>query len=93
MVGDGTLTVTFLQSGKTLSGTWATTFTDPSYNDSGSLSGAVDGAQVAATLTPSDPTSCPYNVAGTFSGAAINGTFAAFDCTVSASGSFEVEKQ
>jgi hypothetical protein len=93
VVGNGTLTMTLLQSGTALSGTWSTTYANSSNNNSGSLAGSVNGAQLGATLTPSVPSTCPYNAAGTLSGTTISGTYAAFNCTVAASGTFTITKQ
>ena len=82
LVGNGTVQVTLNQSGSSLSGTWLSTFPDPSNNNSGSLSGTVNGSNVSATLTPSDPTNCPLNVTATVNGNVMTGTYAAFNCTV-----------
>lgn len=93
IAGNGGLAMSLSQSGRGVTGTWATTFSNASYNNSGTLSGTVSAAQFTASLAPSDPASCPYNVVGTINGSTVSGTYAAYNCTVSASGTFTFTRQ
>ena len=89
----GTGTITITQTGSSLSGTWAAVYPDPTFNDSGSFSGTASGMSLSGTLSPSDPTTCPYTINATVSGNLMSGTYAAFDCTVALSGSISLTKQ
>lgn len=91
--GTGTLAFTFAQSGSTLTGTWSTAYANPGYNNGGSISGNVNGSSVTAVLSPSVPTTCPFNVVGTRNGSLLSGTYAAFNCSVAVSGTFTATKQ
>ena len=91
LVGAGTARVTIAQSGSSLTGTWS--FTAGGDTNSGSLSGSVTGSSLSVTLTPSVPTSCPFQVTATVSGNTITGTYAAFNCTVAISGSINLTRQ
>ena len=91
-VGNGTARVTFSPSGTGLSGTWSSTFPDPSNNNSGTLSGSVNGSSVMITLTPSVPISCPFQVTATVAGNQMTGTYAAVNCSVPDSGSISLSK-
>lgn len=92
--GPGTITMTLVQSGTSVAGTYTADYT--SFVDgqtSGSLSGNVVGSGVVVTLTRSDPTFCPSRATGTVASNGISGTFAAFDCSASASRTFSVVRQ
>ena len=89
--GSGPARVTLTQSGTTLTGTWNAT--GPGGPDSGNLTGSVSGQGVAMTLNSSVPSNCPYTVNVTVSGASMTGTYAAFQCTVAASGGISLTKQ
>ena len=89
----GTATATISQNGSSLSGTWATVYPDPTLNDSGSFSGTASGMSLSGTLSPSDPTTCPYTINATVSGNLMSGKYAAFDCTDAVSGSISLTKQ
>ena len=91
LVGAGTARVTLAQSGSSLSGTWS--FTAGADTNSGSLSGSVTGSSLSAMLTPSVPTSCPFQVTATINGNTISGTYAAVNCTVPISGSLSLTRQ
>ena len=94
LYGNGAMAFTLAQSSKALSGTWSATFANAANNDSGSLSGNVSGSAVSIVLTPSNPFTCPFNVTATLSGStSMSGTYAAFNCTVAASGTFVAAKQ
>ena len=89
----GTATVTLTQTGSSLSGTWSTVYPDPMINNSGSFSGTASEMSLSGTLSPSDPTSCPYTVNATVSGNLMSGPYAAFNCTAVISGSISLTKQ
>jgi hypothetical protein len=93
LVGAGSVRITFNQSGSGLSGTWSTSFANGVLNNGGSLTGSMNGSNIAATLAPSNPLECPYNVTATRNGNTITGTYAAFNCTVAVSGSVNVTKE
>lgn len=91
VAGNGPAQITISQSGSTLSGTWNAT--GPGGPDSGSMTGSVSGNAVTMTLQSSVPTNCPYNVTVTVNGSLMTGTYAAFNCTVAASGGISLTKQ
>ena len=94
VVGAGTVRITLSQTGSTLSGTWQMTFANPNFTNSGSLSGTVSGQSITLTLTPSNPTTCPFNVTATMMGAnRFVGTYAAFNCGDTVAGSLDVTRQ
>ena len=89
----GTATTTISQTGSSLSGTWATVYPDPTFNNSGSFSGTASGMSFSGTLSPSDPNACPYTINATVSENLMSGTYATFDCTFAVSGSISLTKQ
>lgn len=89
--GSGPARVTLTQAGTALTGTWNAV--GPGGPDSGNLTGAVSGSGVAMTLQSSVPSNCPYTVNVTVTGASMTGTYAAFNCTVAASGGITLAKQ
>ena len=88
----GTATATISQTGSSLSGTWATVYPDPTFNDSGSFSGTASGMSFSGTLSPSDPNACPYTINATVSENLMSGTYATFNCTFAVSGSISLTK-
>lgn len=92
-LGPGSVRITFNQSGGPLTGTWSATFANGALTNTGSLSGSMNGSDISAILTPTDPLACPYNVTATRNGNTITGTYAAFNCTASVSGSVSVTKE
>lgn len=93
VVGAGTVRLTIAQSGQSLTGSWGSTFSDPTFNNSGTLTGTFSGSAATITLSPSSPTTCPFFVTATVSGSAMTGTYAAINCTVAVSGSVSVTKE
>ena len=87
VVGTAPARVTLTQSGNSLSGTWS------AGGNSGQLAGSLTGSAVSATLSPSDPRSCPFTMNTTVSGNRMTGTYASFNCRVAASGTIDVSKQ
>ena len=93
ILGPGTATVTITQTGSSLSGTWATVYPDPTIQGAGSFSGTARGMSLEGTLSPSDPTDCPYTINATVSSNLMTGTYATFNCTGVDSGSIMLTKQ
>ena len=93
--GQGSARVTLAHSGSTVSGIWATMFSDPTFNNGGRLSGTFSGSSLTLVLDPSDPDSCPFNVTATVSpnGNQITGSYASFECSVAVTGSLNLMKQ
>ena len=93
-LGSGTTTIGLVESSAgVLTGTWTVSY--PSQpNASGSLTGSFDGSGITATLTPSVPSQCPYNLTGQLKGStSITANYAAFNCTVAVSGAIAINKQ
>ncbi len=86
--GTGVFRVTLTQNGGSIAGTWLIQFPAAGYQNSGSASGTANGSSLSATLTPSDPTTCPFRVTANASGNQMTGTYAAFNCAGSIAGTF-----
>lgn len=93
-VGAGQLALSLSQSGSALTGTWSSQYNVPGANNGGSLTGSINASgSMTVTLTPSVPTSCPFNATAAASGNQINGTYAAFNCSVAVSGTFGLARR
>jgi S1-C subfamily serine protease len=94
MAGNGAFTVTLLQDGKTLAGTWAAEFSvNRNYNNSGEVRGTVLGPTSAAFyLLSSVSNVCPYLATVIVGGAELRGTYASHNCTVANGGSFTAQR-
>jgi len=79
--------ITLTQSGNSLTGSWSAGV------NGGPLTGTVSGNYIAATVTPSDPTTCPFTMNATVSGNRMTGTYTTFNCTAGFSGTIEASKQ
>ena len=93
VAGTGTIVTTIAQNDESLTGTFQTTFSNPANNNSGSVSGRINGSSVSLVVTPSNPTSCPFNVTANVNGATIQGTYAAFNCSRAVSGTLSLTRQ
>jgi hypothetical protein len=94
LAGTGTILFTFAQTASRLTGTWQITFADPANNNGGSLSGTVGDPSLALVLTPARPQACSFTVAAERDDEDhFTGTYAAFGCTRSESGSLDVNRQ
>jgi hypothetical protein len=94
--GSGTILMTLSQNGSGLTGTYSSQFPAAGVQGGGSMSGTVNNGQsLSASLQPSNPILCPYQLTGTIAGggASISGTFASFNCTVTETGTFNVSRQ
>jgi hypothetical protein len=91
--GAGTALMTLEQNGASVTGTYSVQYA--AGTASGSLNGTTNGASLSGTLQPSNPTLCPSNVTATIGngGSNLSGTYAAFNCTGSESGTFNVNRQ
>lgn len=78
-----------------LTGTWLTSFLNVNADaNSGTLSGRVNEASVAFSLTPATPGVCPRDFTGTLANVtSMHGTYVTFNCTFTDSGTFTVTKQ
>lgn len=86
--GLSTFRATFGQSGNAISGSWSTS------SNGGQFSGSKNGASVSVTATPANPLTCPFTANMTLSSASVmSGTYAAFNCSVSDSGTITITKQ
>jgi|GEM_PF-4834299 S1-C subfamily serine protease len=94
MAGNGAFTVTLLQDGKTLVGTWAAEFSsNRNYNNSGEVRGTVLGPTSAAFyLLSSVSNFCPYLATVVVGSAELRGTYASHNCTVANGGSFTAQR-
>lgn len=99
LLGNGTLSLSMIQAGNdSLSGTWATTFSNAGYDLSGNILGTVSGSTFSVILKPANPPTCqygPYRFTAALTGTtSISGTFAsAYSCVVLDSGTFSVSRQ
>jgi hypothetical protein len=97
VAGTGSLQSTISQSGSTLSGTYALSFSNPIFSNGGTLTGTVNGSSVSMTATPSNPAICPALDAATVNATAtqITGTYAAVSGCIFThqTGTFIVTKQ
>lgn len=92
-VGPGTVRVTLSQSGSSLSGNWSSSYAVSAYNNSGAVTGTVNGASVNVTIAPSVPTACPSRITATANGRSLTGTYAAFNCSVPSGGTVNLVQQ
>ena len=101
MAGAGTIRLTIGQRGPGLSGTWASTFADGSFNRSGSFSGTMIGSPFVLFLRPSLPIVCSPDetLTGTLAmttrvdGDRITGSYTIFNCSGVITGTVEVTRQ
>lgn len=74
--GPGALSVALVQSGSALGGAFESDFADPSFNNTGTLTGQVNGDDVTLTLDSADPADCDFTVDAERSGDDdLSGTF------------------
>lgn len=90
--GTGVFRATLAQSGASVTGTWFIQFPLAAFQNSGSVSGTANGTGLSITLTPSDPTTCPFRLTANASGNQMTGTYAAFNCTGSIAGTFSASR-
>ena len=90
--GNGNLQLTLVPMHGTLSGSWGATFEKPTFNSSGTLSGATSGGTITATLKPFAEGSCILTLTGTLAKDAISGSYRSASCATQASGTFQVNQ-
>ena len=93
-LGGGSFTFT-QQSGALVQGSWKVFFQTfgalAKFNNSGTLTGMLEGNSITGTL--SSQGACPFSLQATRSGTQMSGTYAAVDCAVAETGSFDLEKE
>ena len=93
-LGGGNLTFT-QQSGAVVQGSWSAFFKTfgalAKFNNSGALTGTLDGDTIAGMLSSQGP--CSFSFQATRSGLQMSGTYAAVNCAFVETGSFDLEKQ
>jgi hypothetical protein len=94
IAGSGAFTVTILQEGKTLTGTWAVQFASSyRYNNSGEVRGVMLSSTSAAFyLISSVSSACPYLATVIVEAGRLRGTYASHNCTFANGGSFAASK-
>lgn len=94
IAGSGSFTVTLVQDGKTLTGTWAVQFSSSwRYNNAGEVKGLLLGPTSAAFyLISSVSSACPYLATVVVQGVGLSGTYASHNCTLANGGSFTASK-
>lgn len=93
VVGDGSLTLTIVQSADSLSGTWATTFPTLVNNSSGSVAGSIHGTQITAKLASDNRSICSTEITATLNGVTISGTGKTYSCVSTWSNTFIISKR
>jgi hypothetical protein len=93
VAGAGTFEATLAQTGTRVTGTWRIAFPAAGFENGGSLNGTASVNALQATLEPSDPTTCPFNLTGNLAGTVLSGTYAAFNCTGTITGSFSATRR
>ena len=95
VAGFGTLLLTISQTDTQLTGTWQSTFPNPTNNNGGTLSGTVGDPAIALVLATSRSQACSLTVAATLDEDNDNhftGTYASFNCALAQSGSLDVRR-
>lgn len=93
VLGAGTLRLSFSQSGTSVTGTWGTLFPDPISDNSGTVTGTIQGANLSLMLSPAQPYACSYGLTATLSGTAISGAYVTSICTAASSGSVKLNAE
>jgi hypothetical protein len=94
LAGTGTALFTFSQTGSNVSGTWQFTFQNLVNNAAGTLSGTAGDPAIALTLSAAQPQACSFTVVANFDDDDhVTGTYTTFNCTLSQSGSLDVNRQ
>jgi hypothetical protein len=93
--GNGTLSVSMVQSGLVITGNWSTDFAGSIFDATGFLAGVIDGNSGEFILVADNPAGCPIAATGTFSGngpVTLSGSYTSFDCGGSDSGTFSISR-
>jgi hypothetical protein len=94
--GFGGASLTFTQSGSVVGGSWQVFFLpslggSSKYNNSGSVTGTVEGNSISAVLSSQGP--CPFVLQATRTGIHMTGSYAAMNCAVAQAGTLDLEKR
>jgi len=95
IAGTGTLRLTITQNTSQLTGTWQSTFADPTNNGGGSLAGSVSEASTALVLSAAQPQACSLTVAVTRDSTDdghFTGTYVTFNCARTGNGTLDVRR-
>jgi hypothetical protein len=92
VAGDGVISLTFAQSGASVSGSWSTEFPAASTrNGDGAISGILSGSTLTATLFVSSDPACTLTLTGVVAGSAqttMAGGYTSDGCDSERAGSF-----
>ena len=94
IAGSGTLAGSITQSGSSFSGTFSTAYSNPDFNNSGVITGTVNGNSVSFAIDSADPATCDFVGTGTRSSEdRITGTFQeTAGCSVDVAGSLDISR-
>jgi hypothetical protein len=93
LAGMGSLLLTISQTGHQLTGTWQSTFPNPTNNNSGTLAGTINGDAIALTLTSTQTQACSLTVVATRDDDHhFTGTYAAANCVRLDNGTLDVRR-
>ncbi len=85
-----TETVTLTQDGSDVGGTWQSVSSEGTFG--GTVLGVVNGNEVVIEFFPSQVNLCPFRAVLTRNGDTLSGTYAAFNCTASLSGTITISR-
>ena len=98
LAGSGTLTMTIIQDGENLKGTWASVFAAPANDNQGILTGTIQNPSaphpsISMLLQPANTASCPLQVTATLlTPVEMTGTYAAMNCSRAETGTLDVTR-
>jgi len=98
LAGSGTLTITIVQDGQALRGTWQRVFADPANNTEGNLTGTIQNPSdphpsISMLLQPANATSCPLQITATLrTPAEMIGTYTSVNCGHAVNGTLDVTR-
>ena len=93
-VGTGSILLTIGQHDTQLTGTWQSTFPDPSNNNGGDLSGTVNEPSLALVLSAANSKDCSFTVSAHIDDDHhFSGTYTPFNCSRPQGGNLDVTRQ
>jgi hypothetical protein len=98
LLGTGTLSLSLVQVGDSVTGTWTTAFPVPGLDLIGTVAGNISGSTITVLLQPLGGSTCqygPYDLTATVSGtSSLRGSFVtAYNCVLPDSGTYTAAKQ
>ena len=94
IAGTGSILLTIGQHDTQLTGTWQSTFPDPSNNSSGDLSGTVNEPSLALVLSAANSKDCSFTVSAHIDDDHhFSGTYTPFNCSRPQGGNLDVTRQ